>query len=77
MLSEKYEEAPDQSEYSLQEEIDQHDVLHNPESLAPFLDVRKYNENNSSAILLQQRPSNSVHNSTISGLYMILAVIVI
>lgn len=66
VLSEKYEEALDESEYSLQEEIDQHDVLDNPESLAPFLDVRKYNENNSSAILLQQRPSNSVHNSTIS-----------
>ena len=71
VLLEKYEEGPDFNEFSFEEENDQHNVLDNPESLAPFPDVtnsRKYNESNSSAI--QHRPAeNGAHNSTYSGAY--------
>ena len=73
MLLEKYEEGPDYNEFSFEEEIDQHSVLDNPESLAPFPDAtsrRKYNESNSSAI--QHRPAeNGAPNSTFGGTYTI------
>ncbi|XP_065209701.1 protein eva-1 homolog C isoform X2 [Planococcus citri] len=69
VLLQKFEEGPDQDEYPI-EEVDQHDILDNPESLAPSPDIagrRRYNESNSSAILLQHPASNSVHNTTFTA----------
>ncbi|KAL6966033.1 hypothetical protein U1Q18_045288 [Sarracenia purpurea var. burkii] len=70
VLLQKFEDGPDQDEYPI-EEIDQHDILDNPESLAPSPDIAghgRYNESNSSsAILLQHPASNSVHNTTFTG----------
>lgn len=69
VLLQKYEQGPDQDEYQI-EDIDQHVILDNPESLAPspdFAGRRRYNESNSSAISVPRPPSISVHNSTFSG----------
>ena len=74
VLLEKYEEPAFQDEYALYEETaDPHDILDNPKSLAPFPDLTNridlHNQSNGNdATLLHHLTSNSIHNSTFSGM---------